>query len=892
MARICKFYLSKKSRVQKFQKIFFAFLLSLFFAVSILPVFSQVPTNSNSINPRQLVEKAEQYYQSGKLSQAVQSLQQAVSIFEVQESSEQRNLAISSTNLCRLQLELGQSEAALDNCQKAIRIYTQLSDQIGVTRSKIYQAYAFQKLGFYPRACLTLTEVLGIRAKSCEDLTTEILEKESKVLAGNLDPLLVNAWRTLGELLRGIGKLNEARIVLEKIQQSPSDNDPGTTLLSLGNTLTALGSLEQDRQADAKYNYLPWRCEFNPLSESSLKNYQLALEDYQKSAEISVAKTTETKAQLNRLKLLKEMGDWAKASKLASEINFTDLPDSKFKVYAQINYSKTIACLQQKYPQKNDSSTSLIDTIETAIQEAKEIQDQVAQSYAIGNLGGLYEYLGKLNEAQTKTEEALYLAQEFPYLAYQWQWQLGRIFEAQGNQTKAIINYELAAKTLESVRQDLLLINSDVQFSFRDNIEPLYRQLVALLFKQESQVKPQILEKSLYYIESLQLAELENFLQCNPESFSPDFLNTVESKNDPITTLTKKLEQIHQADPTAALIYPIVLSDRLVVILSLPEQPLYYQTISLPQNKVNDVVKNLRQYLNTPIHNTEVKQLTQQIYQWIIEPLEAKLAESPQLKTLVFILDSSLQNIPMAALYDGKNYLLEKYAVVIQPSLKLLNPQTSLPSRNQISALMVGATDAPSFQQNNLNSLPNVERELDGVNREVTRGIKLIEQEFLQANVQQQINSTPFSILHMATHGNFSSNPEQTYILDWNRPIKVEDLDNLLRLTQQKDSQPIDLLILSACQTAMGDRRAALGLAGVAIRAGARSTLASLWQVNDASTSELMIQFYRNLKNSEITKAESLRRAQLVLLDKKNYPDTDYNRSYYWASFVIVGNWL
>ena len=148
----------------------------------------------------------------------------------------------------------------------------------------------------------------------------------------------------------------------------------------------------------------------------------------------------------------------------------------------------------------------------------------------------------------------------------------------------------------------------------------------------------------------------------------------------------------------------------------------------------------------------------------------------------------------------------------------------------------------------------------------------------------------PFNVVHIATHGTFSSNPEQTYLLDWKKRIRVKDLDNLLRVREEQIATPIELLVLSACETAAGDKRAALGLAGIAIRAGTRSTLATLWQVNDASTAEFMVQFYQQLKNPQITKAEALRQAQLAFLNK--YVGTDYNRPYHWASFILVGNWL
>jgi CHAT domain-containing protein len=138
----------------------------------------------------------------------------------------------------------------------------------------------------------------------------------------------------------------------------------------------------------------------------------------------------------------------------------------------------------------------------------------------------------------------------------------------------------------------------------------------------------------------------------------------------------------------------------------------------------------------------------------------------------------------------------------------------------------------------------------------------------------------------LATHGQFSSNADNTFILTWDGRINVKQLDQLLRSREGKLS-PIELLVLSACQTATGDKRAALGMAGVAVRSGARSTLASLWSVSDRSTAFLMIKFYRELGKPEITKAEALRRAQVALLHQD-----DYTSPYYWAPFVLLGNWL
>ena len=183
--------------------------------------------------------------------------------------------------------------------------------------------------------------------------------------------------------------------------------------------------------------------------------------------------------------------------------------------------------------------------------------------------------------------------------------------------------------------------------------------------------------------------------------------------------------------------------------------------------------------------------------------------------------------------------------------------------------------------------LENVRLELERIQSEVPRSEQLFNHEFTETNLQKQLKSAPFFVVHLATHGEFSSNPEETFILTWNQLLKVKDFDNLLRQRGSFGSSAIELLVLSACQTAAGDKRATLGLAGVALRAGARSTLASLWSLDDESSAVLMSQFYRELANTTVTKAEALRLAQVALLQNPRYQHPRY-----WAPFVLVGNWL
>lgn len=525
-------------------------------------------------------------------------------------------------------------------------------------------------------------------------------------------------------------------------------------------------------------------------------------------------------------------------------------------------------------PFPSPSPSSIAQILVRAVQQAKSLGDQRTESYALGSLGGLYEQIGQWSDAKNLTERALLLTQAINAsdIAYRWQWQLGRLLKAQGDIQGAIAAYTQAVKILQSLRSDLVAINTDAQYSFQESVEPVYRQLVDLLLEQESAAessqKQDLLTQARVVIESLQLAELDNFFRVACLSAKPVLIDQVIDKDD----------------PTAAVIYPIILADRLEVILKMPQQPLRHYTTHIKQKQVENILARLSQSL-TQRNSQETLPLFQEVYDWLIRSAEAELKRS-RVKTLVFVLDGPLRNIPMAGLYDGQQYLVEKYGVALTPGLQLLDPQPL--KREQLKVLTAGLSEA----RGDFPSLKFVPSELDRVQSQLP-SVKLLNQEFTSTALQSKINSLPFPVVHLATHGQFSSHPEQTFILTWDDSINVKELNNLLRARDQSKSGTIELLVLSACETVTGDRRAALGLAGVAVRAGARSTLATLWRVNDQATALVMGQFYQELAYSQaepgnaVTKAEALRRAQLALLKNPRY-----KRPHFWAPYVLVGNWL
>jgi CHAT domain-containing protein len=440
----------------------------------------------------------------------------------------------------------------------------------------------------------------------------------------------------------------------------------------------------------------------------------------------------------------------------------------------------------------------------------------------------------------------------------------------------------------------LIAVNPDAQFSLRDTVEPIYREYISLLLPIGKNPAQENIQKSLRLIDSLQLAELENFFRCN--------------------LLQARQVQVDQAeDPTAAVFHMIILDDRIETILKLPQQTeLIRQTSLVKRSELEQQLGWFREQLKDRSSGADVQKTAQLVYDWLLRSTEPQL-EVSNIKTLVFVLDGSLRGIPMAALYNGQHYLVEKYAVAITPGLQLLGAKQNY-SRSKsvlIAGLTTGSTITVSDRPIRFSPLTNVLQEVQQIKALLPQSKVLLDDQFTTEKFRNQVSASSYAIVHVATHGRFSSNPDETFILTASaQPVDVNELQTILQNRSQAQAAPVELLVFSACETAVGDKRAALGLAGVAIRAGAFSTLASLWAVDDASTSLLMGQFYRAFSqgDSQISKAEALRRAQLSLLYGREVAptadlqksiggdnaetDADFSHPYFWTPFVLVGDWL
>ena len=748
------------------------------------------------------------------------------------------------------QWQTGNIELALSSWQDAAQYYVSADNPSGIVKARINQAKALQALGLTFKAVKILTEV-------------------EQYLATESPELKAMGLRYLGVGYRNLGKLDRSRELLQQSVAIAGTEEDNLGWLELGNTYRKQGerALLIGKVAVAE------------------EYFTEAMEAYQQAA----TSDTLLQAQLNQLSLLVETGQYDRAETIREKLDFPDdLSANRVNIYALLNYANSLICW--RFPENpvancnaslqtsttengsfntNVDTSELRDTIDRAIALSLNSQDTIAQAQARAKLAQVYELEGNFAEAIKLNQQTLFLLEGKPTaeLSYILEWQLGRIFKKQGKIEDATIAYDSAIASLERVREDILLIDRQVQFSYRDRVEPVYREYANLLLTTPDNSSPsqENLRQAIEIIDSLQVAELENFLDC-------DLSQLVQLDETSI-------------DPHAAKIYPLILSDRLAIIIDIPGSPLAYRETLVDRERVEATLNILQENLGQPGKTLEILQQSEQLYQWMIAPLESLLSDNPQLETLVFVPDSLLRNIPVGVLYDGEQYLIEKdYALAISPQLELFAPS---PSKVPLNVLTGGVAISQTVEGIDFPAIAEVQQEIQQISTEINTNNPLLNESFTEANIKEQIQQNEFSAIHWKTHGVFSSDPSETFLVAYQDSIKTNELQSLVQTASQEGRKPLELLVLSACETARGDNRAVLGLAGLTVRTGARSALSTLWRADDRATTLLMTRFYQELTQPGTTKAKALQKAQLSLLNEEGY-----FAPHYWGTYILVGNWL
>ena len=929
-----------RRRLRRFLVLLLSALLGLAFSVS--SVWSN-GLQAQTGEALELARLGQQSYRSGQFGEAARVWQQAAEAYR--QAGDRQGMTKSLINRSQALQDLGLDAKACDTLLQAFSVET-----LSCTPTQIDTLLA-QLDG----ANLTLTEAIGLRSLGNVLRRKGLLERSQTVLQLSL-PVVegtpeASATRlSLGNTERALGNQTRNRLDYERITEIIDNQtlqavlEPYQEAFSLYQQTVALPSSPETKM-QAQLNQLSLLLELKDWwsEQTNRRVASWTRLNQPKLSQRSEAFLSTLEASLNQE---------IQAVQRQIEASLPQLPLSHTALTIRINYAQCLMKLEQ-----NNQARAML---ETARKQARLFADPRAESYAFGYLGKLAQ--PDLEQAVELTRQALLLAQEQSLsgdareIAYLWQSQLGSLLREQGDTQGAIASYSSAYNTLQSLRTDLNLNNQDVQFNFREQVRPVYLELADLLLTTDLNVgELSLLEAAAgtssgessadlavpveeeartrnsfpsserrqlanpkggtssfvkevaadgtnaedrltltqQVIESLQLAELDNFFQ------------------DPCVEEAAVAVQIEDLDAEAAVFYPIVLENRLEVLLSLPGQPLQAAATSVSEVAVNETLDALYDTLDNPSANDSARNifltanpeageleanlqkllpLLTQVYDWLIRPFETQL-DASSIKTLVFVLNGRLQKVPMAALYDGRQYLIEKYGVSLVPSLQLVAPREV--ERQPLRVLAAGVSESVEVRGETFPALINVPEELAQIETAFPRSQQLLNEEFTVASLQNQLQGN-FPVVHLATHAQFSSDPQQNFIVTGQgNSITIEQLSELLK---DGDSRFPELLVLSACQTATGDEQAILGLAGVAVRSGSRSTLATLWPVEDASTAELMGQFYQNFKEPGASKTNALRSAQLSLIAGLNGTATKELQAlpphpYYWAPYVLVGNW-
>ncbi len=543
---------------------------------------------------------------------------------------------------------------------------------------------------------------------------------------------------------------------------------------------------------------------------------------------------------------------------------------------------------------------------------AFQLDHAAAKAYSSGYLGHLYEQAKRYDEALPLTNQALFFtgqSREQAFMRYFWQWQLGRIKKAQHDRKGAIAAYQQAMNHLQRVRLQVATTGYFIMDkSFREKISPIYFELADLLLLEARSTsvpeqRQKLLKQAREVIEFFKEAELQDYFQ---------------SECVDVTTECTDLKKI--IDAKTAVLYPIPLPNRLELLLQLSDG-LVQATVPISEKRLRDQVASLLSPLRShpnpddlarsrsqrnvagiradeadeevctpslrggiPQPSTAPAQAflepSQTLYSWLIKPL---LPHLHGIETLVVVPDGALRTFPFAALHDGQQFLITQYALAVAPGLCFSEAQVA----QQVEKTILFGGLSKSVQ--GFSSLPCTKFELENLEALYPESHQtLLNQSFTVLNVNDSVKQADYSVVHFASHGQFGANVEDTFVLTYDGKLSMDKLERLINMTTLRD-KPVELLTLSACETAVGDDRAALGLAGVALKAGVKSALASLWKVDDEATPAVIIEFYRQLTNPTISKAKALQNAQKLILTDQQY--VRYRHPYYWSAFLLIGYW-
>jgi len=728
-----------------------------------------------------------------------------------------------------------------------------------------------------------------------------------------------------GEARRALGYLDAAQADHEAAWRQVGDKDPALKAWAARASAETLLALRRYEEAEQRLKAVPKGCDVGEYAQVALLRGRLeAAQDHSEAARTAYiqARDQAHQAGLAAVSVQAQLG----------LIDLAPVPRTQLEEIAQEARSATPAYVRVAL---------LMDLAERArragerglahalLEEVKpQVPDGRPQAEFLALQAALLEDEGHYAEALGPTGEAITEAQgiEAGDLMLHGEWRRGRLYRALDDPERALAALRRAVFHLKTIRSDIPVEYHAGHSSFRETLSPLYLGLTDLLLQQAAQrsedaAQPLLLE-ARDTLEQLKAAELQDYL----------------GETCPIET--QPVANLEAIAPHTGVLYPILLPDRLELLLGIGNRQ-YQATVAIKAKAIRAAAEDLAEQLRTqPIAGTSwnhPKPVANQLFTWLIAPLKSRL-DAGQVKTLVVVPDGPLRLFPFSTLMDGDTFLIERYAVVTAPSLTLMAPRPL--ARGGITALVAGmsrpgpvvdefaaevmgsrtgamhgflargvrgrglrglipergtafASRNPNTTQTRLQdpkirkmlvemlALPGVEQEVKKVSQ-VLGGTLMLNQAFVLNRFSEAMQH-PWRVVHVASHGFFGGTPDNSFFMTYDHLLKMGQLEALI----EGKGEPPELLTLSACQTAEGNDRAPLGLTGVAVKSGARSALGSLWPVSDDATQLLIGEFYRRLPDPTQTKAQAFQQAQLAVLKR-----AEFRHPFFWAPFILMGNWL
>ncbi|MEI2577537.1 CHAT domain-containing protein [Scytonema sp. PRP1] len=869
---------------------------------------------------------------------------------------------------------------ARDVLKQALVIYQEIGDKEGIGETFNSLGAVSKNLGQYPQALNFYQQALAISRKVDVGIPSKETQETAALILNNIGLVYQSMGQYSQALEYYQQSLTVKQKVEDKLGVGHSLNSIGGVYYETGQYFQALkffqqalANVQNAKEPTEKANIL----NNIGLVYSDLGEYSKALKFYQQALAIR----EKIGDQDGEGTILNNIGfTYNQMKKYSQALDYYQQALAAFKkIGNQPKMGSSLNNIGFAYQQLGEYSQAL-ESLQEGLRILQQVGDRAVAGRTFDSIGSAYKGIGKYSQALASYQQALFLSREVGDRPTQriTLSNIGDLLARQNKRQLAIIFYKQSVNITESIRAELRSLPREQQQSYTATVADTYRRLADLLLQQDRVLEAQQVldllkiqelddylgdvrgnERTAKGVESLspeqsinqglkvvadrqikisrQLGELQKIPSTNrkPDQIakiveleanlitefnqfidSPEVNAWLEQLSPkaaqqiiPLENLNSLRDNLKRLNQSAVLLYPLILDNSLELVLTSPNTPPIHRSVSIKKEELNRAIVDFRRALENPESDATVP--AQKLYEYLIKPIEKDLANADA-KTIIYAPDGPLRYIPLAALYDGKKWLAQRFRTNNITALSLTELDTQpLP---QIKVL-AGATTQRHIVKLESISLPFKALEYAGaeVNNLATMmpGTKtLLDNDFNREAMISYLNV--YSIIHMATHAKFvNGKPEYSFILmgDGNF-ITLPDI--------QKLSLPnVDLVVLSACETAVGDQigkgEEILGFGYQIQRTGARAAIASLWSVNDGGTQALMNAFYAFLSQGKMTKAEALRQAQAAMITgdysgisqdqdrgilkstRQKLPAKVSNRlshPFYWAPFILIGNGL